>query len=61
MFFHKIKFKNWIFKQSRFGILETFFKKPQILKEIAREHTENLQRGPPQLNWCDKAVMVSKV
>jgi len=33
----------------------------QPLKKLAQEHSENLVVGKPQLNWCDKAVMVIEI
>ena len=26
--------------------------------EIVKDHNDNLKPGKPQLNWCDRAVMV---
>ena len=30
-----------------------------ILREIVEKHQNNLDPGEPQLNWCDRAVMVN--
>ena len=29
-----------------------------ILRKILKNHMDNLVPGEPQLNWCDKSVMV---
>jgi hypothetical protein len=30
------------------------------IKQAVKQHRANLVPGKPQLNWCDKSVMVSK-